>query len=522
MAPPATATAATATRAPAAVLMQGVTKRFPGVVALDHVDLAVMPGEVHVLVGENGAGKSTLMRILAGAEHPDEGTVSLHGSPMRFGHPSEALDAGIAMIYQELNLAPHLSAEANVFLGREPVRVPFTGWLDHRRMREETAAALAALNSDAPLGVPVGRLGIADQQLIEVAKALSLNASVVIMDEPTAALAEAEIESLFAAVRRLRESGVAVIYISHRLEEVLEIGDRITVLRDGRNVATMPAAEADVPTIIRLMVGRDLSDMPMRGTSEAGEEALRVEGILREGVVGPCSLSVRHGEVLGIAGLVGCGRTELSRAIFGADPADGGAVFVEGERVSIRSPRDAVRAGLALLPEDRKVDGLALNLAVGTNITLACLDALTRLGLIRREAERALADAQVKALDIRLRDVDQPAVSLSGGNQQKVLLARWLASQAKVFLFDEPTRGVDVGAKFEIYALMNELTRQGAGVIMISSYLPELLGMSDRILVMRAGRIVAELAREEATQERVMHYAALAETGEPADEGGLD
>ena len=492
-----------------AVRMAQVTKRFPGVVALNEVDLDVLPGEVHVLVGENGAGKSTLMRILAGAETPDSGALEVRGRPVRFRSPHEALHAGISMIYQELNLAPHLSAEANIFLGREPQRVPGIGWLDTKTMRERSRQALESVRADVALGVPVQQFGIAQQQLVEIAKAVSFGASVVIMDEPTAALAEAEIETLFEVVRTLQASGTAVVYISHRLEEVVEIGDRITVLRDGRNVATLPRHEADIPTLIRLMVGRDVSDAPLREPAEPGRELLRVDGLTRRGVLAPCSFSARAGEVVGIAGLVGSGRTELMRAMFGADPSDAGTVAVDGAALPPGSPAASVAAGLALLPEDRKADGLALNLSVQANVSLACLAHLVRLGLIDRGREASLTEEQVASLDIRLRDATQPAGSLSGGNQQKVLLARWLASQARVFLFDEPTRGIDVGAKFEIYALINRLTREGATVIMVSSYLPELLGMSDRILVMRQGAIVAEMSRSEATQERIMHFAAL-------------
>ncbi|HQK96157.1 MAG TPA: sugar ABC transporter ATP-binding protein [Armatimonadota bacterium] len=496
-----------------AVRMAKVTKRFPGVVALNEVDLDVLPGEVHVLVGENGAGKSTLMRILAGAETPDSGSLELGGHPVRFRSPHEALQAGISMIYQELNLAPHLPAEANIFLGREVQRVPGIGWLDSRTMRERSRQALESVRADVPLGVPVQQLGIAQQQLIEIARAVSFGASVVIMDEPTAALAEAEIETLFHVVRTLQASGTAVIYISHRLEEVVEIGDRITVLRDGANVATLSRAEADIPRLIRLMVGREVSDAPLREPMAPGAELLRVDGVTRRGVLAPCSFSVRAGEVVGVAGLVGSGRTELVRAVFGADSPDAGTVSVGGQVVPPGSPAASVAAGLALLPEDRKADGLALNLSVRANVSLACLAQLIRLGLIDRRREASLAGEQITSLNIRLRDAAQPAGSLSGGNQQKVLLARWLASRARVFLFDEPTRGIDVGAKFEIYALINRLTREGAAIVMVSSYLPELLGMSDRILVMRRGAIVAEMPRCEATQERIMHFAALQNIG---------
>ena len=492
--------------------MRGIVKQFPGVLALNRVDFDLRPGEVHVLLGENGAGKSTLIKILSGVHTADEGEILLDGRPVHIRTPHDAKALGISTIFQEFTLVPDMSVAENIFLGRFPSLPGAAGFVDWKRMREESAALLRSLNVEVDPRTPVRQLGVAKQQMVEIAKALSMQARIIVMDEPTAALASAEIEQLFRTIRELKARGVAVIYISHRLEEVRHIGDRATVLRDGEKIGTVPLATTSIDDLIRMMVGRELKEKFPKVEVPRGEEILRVEHLSRPGVLHDISFNLFRGEILGIAGLVGAGRTELARAIFGADPISGGRVLVKGQPVQITSPRDAIRHGLALLPEDRKRHGLVLGMTVAGNITITMLDQFTRAGVMDLRKERSLAQQFVERIRIATPSLDREVRYLSGGNQQKVVVAKWVGAQADIFLFDEPTRGIDVGAKVEVYHLMNELVQKGAGVIMISSELPEILGMSDRILVMRAGRICGMFHRSEATPERILDAAI---SGEP-------
>lgn len=487
--------------------LTGVGKQFPGVVALDDVSFDLRPGEVHVLVGENGAGKSTLVKLLSGIYQPDSGQITYDGRPVTIPGPSDAQHMGISTVHQELNLVPDLDIGRNIMLGREPMLVP--GVIDYRRLYRIAAEPLAALGLPLDPRRRVRTLGIALQQAVEIAKALVANARVLILDEPTAAITAEESEQLFAIVRQLRARGTAIIFISHHLEEAFEIGDRVTVLRDGRLVRTMPLAETNQAEIIRLMVGRELTrQFPARDVT-AGEVALRVRNVSRAGVLHDISFEVRRGEVLGLAGLVGAGRTEVARAIFGIDRIDQGEIEVHGRPVRIADARDAVREGIALLPEDRKGQGLVLLMSVSDNVVLAAPGRIPGPGgLVPPSGRAAIAERFVNELRIRTPSVRQRVRLLSGGNQQKVVLSKWLLTEADVFIFDEPTRGIDVGAKVEVYRLMNGLLERGAAIIMISSELPEVLGMSDRILVMRGGRVVAEFPGKGATQEMIMQYAA--------------
>ena len=486
--------------------MSGITKTFPGVVALDDVHLELRAGEVLVLLGENGAGKSTLMKILGGAYHADAGKIEIRGREVRINSPRDALDLGIAVIYQEFNLVAQLSVMENVFMGREP-RIPGRpGIIDWDRMRRETSAILKELDLPIDPGHQVGKLGVAQQQMVEIARSVSVNADIVVMDEPTSALTNHEIVQLFRVVKQLQARGAGVIYISHRLEEVSQVGTTVSVLRDGQHVGTLPASSA-VSAFIRLMVGRDLTKQYPKEHVEPGAEVLRVEHLERKGVLHDVSLSARAGEIVGIAGLVGAGRTALVRAILGADPIDGGQVFIDGKRARIRAPIDAIRARIGLLPEDRKTQGLVLLLSIAENISMASPGDVSRAGIINPRAVAARARQFVDSLRIRTPSVERPARSLSGGTQQKVVLAKWLASRSRVLIFDEPTRGIDVGAKVEVYQLMTALVKEGAAIVMVSSELPEVLGMSDRVLVMFGGRIVAEVAGEEMNQERILAAA---------------
>ncbi len=486
--------------------MRGISKRYPGVVALDNVSLEVLPGEVHALVGENGAGKSTLMKILAGAEKADSGEVLLNGEPLHIQSPHDAMDRGINIIYQEFNLVPHLSAAENIYLGREPAAaVP--GFINFRKLYRDAQAVMDSLGVAVDVRAEVSRLSVAQQQMVEIAKATSRNSIIIAMDEPSATLTDHELANLFELIQSLKQRGVGIIYISHRMEEIFGICDRVTVFRDGQYVATKRVADTDRDEIIRMMVGRELKESIPKRPAPIGEPVLEVRGLTRKGAFEDVSFTVRRGEILGIGGLVGAGRTEVARAIFGADPVDAGEIRLFGKPIHPRSPREAIGMGIGLVPEDRKLQGLVLNMAVRENTTLANLDLLTMLGFVNRKRETEVAEQYRRDLRIRTPSVEQEARNLSGGNQQKVVLAKWLFTQSKLLIFDEPTRGIDVGAKIEIYELMNELAAKGAAMIMISSELPELLGMSDRVLVMHEGRIAGELRRDEADQEKVMRLA---------------
>ncbi|MDC5697520.1 sugar ABC transporter ATP-binding protein, partial [Intrasporangium calvum] len=480
----------------------------PGVVALDGVDFEVRPGEVMALVGENGAGKSTLLKILAGAEHADEGTIEVDGAPVQMAHPREAQRHGIAVIYQELNLAEHLSVAENIFVGREPRNR--LGGVDWRRMNARTRDLLRDLRVVARPETIVGRLNVATRQMVEIAKALSMDARVIVMDEPTSSLTEQEVQTLLQLVRELRSKGVSVIYVSHRMREIFEVSDRITVMRDGRLVGVRDAAGIKADEIVTMMVGRELTDLyggETRGAVTAESPILTVEGLNAGDRVKDVSFSVRPGEIVGFAGLIGAGRSETAHAIFGSLPRTSGTVTVAGAPIAPKHPDDAIRHGVVLVPEDRKREGLFLGLPVRTNIASPSLKRLSRWVFVKGGAEGALARESAKRLNLRSSAVDVPVRTLSGGNQQKVVLARWLALNPKVLLLDEPTRGVDVGAKAELYRIIRSVAREGVGVVVISSELPEVLGICDRILVMREGRVVGELDAATATEEAVMSLA---------------
>jgi ABC-type sugar transport system ATPase subunit len=500
--------------------MEKISKSFPGVQALKAVDFEARRGEVVALVGENGAGKSTLMKILSGAYSRDEGRIFLGGEEIEIENPHHAQEQGIAIIYQEFNLTPNQSAAANIFLGREPLQEGLGGLLrlvNRQELEERAEEQLAKVGANVEASRPIQQLSVAKQQLVEIAKALSVDARIIIMDEPTSALGEDETEALFRVIRTLKERGITIIFITHRLEEVMEIADRVIVLRDGERVGSLPVEEASPEKIIHLMVGRELTDMFSKEEAEIGPPLLEVKELTRREVVEGVSFTLRRGEILGVAGLVGAGRTDMARLIFGADRKDGGELYLDGERIEIHSPVDAVLAGIGLVPEDRGSQGLVLNMSVLRNIVLPTLREYTQAGLVERSALRETAGRYVDKLSIRTPHLQQKAKYLSGGNQQKVVLAKWLASEPKVLIMDEPTRGIDVGAKAEVHALMSELAQAGMGIVMISSELPEILGMSDRILVMSEGQAVALLDREEATQEIIMAYASGEESNRDFD-----
>ena len=485
--------------------MKKIRKAFPGVLALDDVDFELRRGEVHVLLGENGAGKSTLVKILSGAHQLTGGEICLFGEKAMIDSPKRSQELGIAIIYQELNLIPSLTAAENIFLGRE--RTNALGFIDTKGLQADCRDLLAGIGLHIDCGKPIKRFGIAQQQMIEVAKALSLNAKILIMDEPTSALSETEIRQLFGTIRRLKASGASIIYISHRLEEIFEIGDRVTVLRDGKQTGTLNIRDTNRTELIRLMVNRELKEQYPRQRTPIGEEILSVKGLSTKGGLKNVNFSLHRGEILGISGLLGSGRTELARALFGVDPIASGQISIRGKQQKINSPRAAINQRMGFLTEDRKTQGLVLTLDVKQNISLASLTSFSRLGVVNSKREEGAAHSYVNDLRIKTPGINQRSLHLSGGNQQKVVLAKWLCSKADIFIFDEPTRGIDVGSKLEIYLLMNQLTASGVAIVMISSELPEILGMSDRILVMRHFAIAAEVPAAEATQERIMKYA---------------
>jgi len=487
---------------------QGITKNFPGVLALDGVDFELMPGEVHVLVGENGAGKSTLIKVLSGVYPKDAGQIYVNGDLVDIDSVHTAQALGISTIYQELNLIPELTVAQNIFLGREPRKKGVLAFLvDNRRVEQDSARLLESLGLDIPINTMVSDLTVPQQQMVEVAKALSLDAKVFIFDEPTATLAAKESETLFATIRQLQDRGIGVIYISHRLEEAWRIGNRVSVLRDGCYIGTLDIPEAQMGDLIKMMVGRDIKEQFPRTFQEPGPIALELKNVSREGVLHDINLTVRQGEIVGLAGLVGSGRTELARVIFGIDSIDSGEIHLFGEKVKIDSPVTASRLGLAFLTEDRKSLGLFQSLDICKNISISAMRLLFPRGIVNLAKERTLAKEYIDKLQINCIGTNQLVESLSGGNQQKVVIAKWLATRARFLIRDEPTRGVDVAAKLEIHRLIDQLVAQGLPVLMISSEMPEILGMCDRVYVMNEGRISAEYSRDEASQENILHSA---------------
>lgn len=488
--------------------VRGVTKRFGSVLALAAVDFEVRRGEVHAICGENGAGKSTLMKVLSGEYAPDDGSLRYRGQPLHMTGPQDAKAVGIVMIHQELNLVAHLTVAENIWLAREPRR----GWfVDRARQRAGARACLDRLGSDIDPDALVSTLSIAQRQLVEIAKALSMNAELLIMDEPTSSLGEADASKLQEVMLELKRAGVGIVYISHRLDELSRIVDRVTVLRDGRHITTRPWAATSIDEIVSLMVGRALDDkFPPATRVPRKEVLLQVQGLRRAGSFGPVDFELRRGEILGFAGLIGAGRTEVARAVFGADPVEAGRIVLEGRELRIRSPIDAIREGLAYVSEDRKAHGLAVHMSVAHNITLANMEAVSgRAGFIRFDRERTVARRYIDSLGIRTPSPDQLARLLSGGNQQKAVIAKWLFRDARVIFFDEPTRGIDVGAKYAIYELMDSLAAQGIGVVLISSELPEILGLTDRVAVFHQGRIARVLHTRETSQEEIMVHASV-------------
>lgn len=491
--------------------MRGIQKRFPGVHALDGVSLKLHRGEVLALLGENGAGKSTLIKMLGGAHQPDEGAIQMDGKAIHIESASASQSAGIAVIYQEFNLVPELTVAENLFLGREQSRF---GWLDLGAEKEAATKALARIGLEIDPDTKCGELTVAQQQAVEIAKALACDARLLVMDEPSAVLTDQEVAKLFEIVEDLRTAGIGIIYISHRLEEIDAIADRYLVLRDGQQVGEGKVADSDRDSLIEMMVGRSLEEEFPSRRVELGEERLRVENLGRGRVVREVSFAVRAGEILGISGLVGAGRTETLRLIAGADQRERGEVFVSGERADIRSPRDAIAVGVCLLSEDRKAEGLVLSHSSVENFGLPNLERFSRNGWLTERDEREEFQGYRSNLSIRSSGPEQRAGELSGGNQQKVVLAKWLARDSDVILFDEPTRGIDVGAKVEIYQLMNRLVAEGKAIVMVSSELPEILGMSDRILVMREGQITGEIQNEKGTTQEEVLALAMGDTNQ--------
>lgn len=486
---------------------EDMVKDFPGVRAVDYVDFDLRPGEVHMLIGENGAGKSTLIKIFVGAHQPEEGRLFLDGKHVRLASTRDAYTAGIAAVFQEFNLIPVLNVAQNIFLGREP-RNGASPVVNEEEMHARAGELLESLHINLDTRAPVESLGVAQQQMVEIAKALSMNARVLILDEPSAALTDQEIEQLYHQIELLKARDVGIIYISHRLEEAFQLGDRVTVMRDGQKVGTWSMSEVDMPFLIKAMVGREIDRFFPREFGQPGDIALKVQNLSRAGLLHNINLTVRYGEIVGLAGLVGSGRTDLVRSIFGADPVDEGTIELAGETYDLRhmSPTKAVKMQVAMLPESRKEDGLAVKLPLADNVVLASLGRLFPRFFISGRKQTSIAQSYVEKLRIACRSVQQSTNSLSGGTQQKVVVSKWLCSESKVLLFDEPTRGIDVGSKAEIHELMNDLVKDGAAILMVSSELPEMLAMSDRIYVMRQGRIVAEMGREEATQETLLAH----------------
>lgn len=482
--------------------MKGITKTFPGVVALNNVNIKVRPGTIHAIVGENGAGKSTLMKILSGVHRPDEGEIIFEGKSVKFSNQKQALDMGISMIYQELNMVYDMNVAENIFLGNEPRNK--MGFVDYKKMHKDAEQVLAELGLDYDTKTNVGELSVAAMQMAEIAKAVSRNVKVLVMDEPTSAIAEHEIKELFAFLEKLKAGGVTILYISHKLNELFEIADDATILRDGNYIGTKPMKEFSENEIITMMVGREVSSIYPKERIPLGETIIEVKNFTRSGVFENVSFAVRKGEIFGISGLLGSGRTELVRAIFGLDPHTSGEIYIEGKKVKIKQPSDAIKNGIALCPEDRKRMGLVLIRSIRENMSLPHLKTFSKKLFINKKEEKLTCDDLKEKLRIKIADMDNRVDSLSGGNQQKVVLAKWMMGSPKVFILDEPTRGIDVGAKHEIYLLMTELAKQGMAVIMISSELPEVMGMSDEIMIMSEGVQKGILNAREVDENTVM------------------
>ena len=489
--------------------MLGIRKLYPGVLALDNIDFTLASGEVHCLVGENGAGKSTLMKILSGALRKDTGSINIDGANVEINSPADSQQLSIGIIYQDFKLVPELSVAENIFLGNEPLRrrSPF---IDFQSMHEQTRSILEQLGEEISTTALISSLSVAQRQIVEIAKALSKKVRILAMDEPSAALTELELKNLFRVIRRLKSEGTGIIYISHRLEEIFEIGDRVTVLRDGKVITTTLISETDSKSIIRWMVGRELDEYYPQRELKQGDEILRLESV-GGGVIRNVSLTVHRGEIFGLAGLVGAGRSELARMIFGADRRKSGKIFLEGHEINPQSPREAIDLGIGLLTEDRNRYGLIMNMGITENISLANLREVLKGPFINRVKEHDVAQKFTDELQIKTPSLERAVEYLSGGNRQKVVLARWLNAKSKLLIFDEPTAGIDVGVKYEIYNIMRQLVKDGIGVIVISSELPELLNISDRIAVMCRGRLMGIIPREEASQEKIMALATDSE-----------
>ncbi len=488
--------------------MRGISKRFGGVQALDQVDFDLQAGEVHIVVGENGAGKSTLMKVLSGAHKADSGQIRLDGTFVEINSPSDALKHGVAIVYQEFALASSLTVAENIYLAHEPLRCR-PGIINYRTMNAQAAEILNRLNCPVPPTAIVESLGTAQMQLVEIAKALAFKSRILVLDEPTAALSESEIQHLFDVIRQLKTQGVSIAYISHRLEEFEQIGDRITVLRNGRKIETISMAQASIDRIVRSMAGRDVKELFPKQPTTIGHPVLKVRHLTVGKRLINVSFDVHAGEILGVAGLVGSGRTTLCRAIFGLEKLDAGEIWVDKRQITGLPPTRVIDAGVGLVPEDRKRQGLALNLSLRHNVALPSLPRISRPWGIDRTLERSLAMDQVRRMQVAAHSIEQPAGDLSGGNQQKLVLGKWFAANSRVLILDEPARGVDVGAKAEIFRIISESAAEGRAVLMISSYLPEILGMADRVLVLYRGRLVGDLPAKGLTQERIVHLASV-------------
>lgn len=486
--------------------MKNITKGFPGVLALDNVNISVEAGECHALVGENGAGKSTLMKILSGAYQPDSGSIKIEGTNQKIDSPIKSNNLGISMIYQELNLVPEMTIAENIFLGHELTRRPFS-FLDQNLMQKQSEKLLARLGQNFNSRLLIKEIGLAQQQMVEIAKALSRQSRIIIMDEPSAILSEVELTELFKLIRRLKERGVGIVYISHRLEEVFKVCDRTTVLRDGKNIITKKTSQLSQDEIIRCMVGRTVATRDQLIDVDRGEEVLRLVDIGKKDKLFKINLSLYEGEIVSLAGLVGSGRTELAELIFGSSIPDEGQIFLDGNPINFKSPKDAINRGIGFLTEDRKSKGLILGMNIRENTTLSKLVSLSKLGIINNKLEKEKTEKFLESLSIKAPSTEERVANLSGGTQQKVVLSKWLFTKSRILIFDEPTRGIDVGAKVEIYQLMESLVRQGITILMISSDLSEVLRMSNRVLVMNAGRIKGEFKHHDASQEKILELA---------------